>query len=340
MVAVEFRVVAQNIQGLMREFRLIKEAIKNFDLDLTGLVVLTEAASGNYVWTPIIAALSGAKVYAFSKDSRYGRFDQVKKMTNDLANKLNILNNLLVIDHLTPKIIGSADIITNTGFLRPLNREKLQYCKEKVVIPLMYESWEFRDTDIEIDYCKQKGIPVYGTNESDERVKTIEYLGMVAKKALLINNIEVFSSRVAILGVGKFANAIYDSLNKETEFCEIWSSKRDIKKIDKLDALIIADHETETSYLGQDSLITIDDLHEQNPDITIIHVSGKIDKNIILKNNLKLFPHNIAPYKWMSLTTDFVGPKPLIDLHTAGLKVVEVALYDRDGINKTLLQVI
>ena len=53
--------------------RLIKgiiKAIEKFELSLMDKVVLTEAATGNYVVTLVIAAVAGAKkVYAFTKDS-------------------------------------------------------------------------------------------------------------------------------------------------------------------------------------------------------------------------------------------------------------------------------
>ena len=52
--------------------RLIKgiiRIIKKFELDLTDKAVLTEAATGNYVVIPVIAAVAGAKkVYALTKN--------------------------------------------------------------------------------------------------------------------------------------------------------------------------------------------------------------------------------------------------------------------------------
>lgn len=308
----------------MREFRLVNEAIGKFELDLHGITVLTEAASGNYVWTPIIAALAGAKVYAFSKNSKFATFAQVREWTFRLSEMLFVSNRVHVIDHLSEDILSSADIITNTGFLRPLNQDKLKFCKSTAVIPLMYETWEFRTDDIDLNYCKKRKIPVLGTNESDNRLGTIEYLGAIAKKALLLHDIEVFKSKIAILGFGKFANAVLKSLSQDAEFVEIWSKRDDIKRINELDALVIADHQTERVHIGSDGLINPTDLKEKNKHILIVHISGVVDKEEIEENDLLMFPQEIAKPKWMSLTADFVGPKPVIDLHTAGLKVGEL----------------
>ncbi len=307
----------------MREFRLIKEAIKNFELNLSGITVLTEAASGNFVWTPIIAALSGAKVLAYSKDSKYASYREVKEMTEYYARQLFIENNLTVINVLNKEVISSADIITNNGFLRPLNKKILQYCKKNVVIALMYEAWEFRNSDLDIKYCTKNGIPVLGTNEADSRLKTIEYLGAVVKKALYLNNIEIFKSNICILGYGKFAKVIYNSLKEECDYLEIWHDRFELNIISKLDALVVADHETNQLYIGNQGLIPIDQIKKLNPDILIIHISGNIELDDLKQSCIKYFPKVIAKPKWMSLTTDFTGPKPVIDLHTAGLKVGE-----------------
>ena len=48
--------------------KLIINSIKKFELNLKNLTVLTEAATGNFKVTAVIAALAGAKVIAFTKN--------------------------------------------------------------------------------------------------------------------------------------------------------------------------------------------------------------------------------------------------------------------------------
>ena len=92
----------------------IEDAIDRLELDLSGKVVLTEAATGAYIVTPVIAALAGAEVYAFTKDTRYGTVADVTKQTNELVDLfINKKPSLTIIDKLTPEIIGKAYIITN-----------------------------------------------------------------------------------------------------------------------------------------------------------------------------------------------------------------------------------
>src|SRR5690242_80467 len=89
--------------------------VEALGLNLQGKTVLTEAASGAYVVTPLLAAIAGAKVYAFTRTTRYGTVDEIfantKKLIADCTSrKLDIT----LVDELTPEIIAEADVITNS----------------------------------------------------------------------------------------------------------------------------------------------------------------------------------------------------------------------------------
>ena len=56
--------------------KLVRQ-VKALQLNLKGKTVLTEAATGAYIVTPLIAALAGARVFAFSKTTRYGTVEDV-----------------------------------------------------------------------------------------------------------------------------------------------------------------------------------------------------------------------------------------------------------------------
>ena len=49
------------IANPLRVVKLIRDTIEFLKLDLSGLVVLTEAASGPFVVTPVVAAAAGAE---------------------------------------------------------------------------------------------------------------------------------------------------------------------------------------------------------------------------------------------------------------------------------------
>ena len=49
--------------------RSLGEAIRRCELDLSGARLLTEAATGAYVVTPVLAAEAGAEVWAVARES-------------------------------------------------------------------------------------------------------------------------------------------------------------------------------------------------------------------------------------------------------------------------------
>lgn len=317
----------------MREFRLVRQAIDNFSLNLRGLTVLTEAANGNFVWTALIAAQAGGDVIAFGRDSIHGSFDQARNRTMTIAQELGVLHRIRIVDNLHPHDIGQADIVTNTGFLRPLDKKKLSHCKKAVAIPLMWETWEFREQDLDLTYCFQQQIPVLGTNENHSELKTMAYVGLAAKKLLLESGVEIHQSAIGLVGQGKFGREILKSLTRDSAKVRVISrfSKNELAFLRNADALVIADHETDQLHIGPKGSISGKRLKEANPDLVVIHISGGVDAEDLRNEFPLLFPKRIAPIGSMSVTTDYVGPKPVIDLHTAGLKVGEELIRARLG---------
>ena len=157
---------------LTRLETLIKDSIKVMDLDLSGLNVLTEAASGNFVSTCLIAAMANAnKVIAVTKDSSYGSANQVIDFCQNNANSLSI-NNIEFTDQPPHEVAKGINIVTNLGFVRPINKQLIDELPSNAVISLMWEPWELREEDIDVNYCVSKDIPVIGTNERDTRLNT------------------------------------------------------------------------------------------------------------------------------------------------------------------------
>ena len=66
-------------------------------LDLAGATVLTEAATGAYVVTPVLAALGGAGVVnAVTRATRFGSVDEVAEQTRELADLLGVADRITI----------------------------------------------------------------------------------------------------------------------------------------------------------------------------------------------------------------------------------------------------
>lgn len=300
--------------------------------------MLTEAATGNYSLTPLIAAFAGAdKVYAMTRDSRYATAAEASEQVMNLAEKWNLAKKIEVLFTRNDPRIGKADIVTNLGFVRPLNAALLTQLKPTAVIPLMWETWEFRPEDIDLDTCRQLKLPVLGTNEHHESLQIFGYIGHLALKCLYHLEIEVFRSTIVVLGSGEFADIVIDTLRSaDAEVIPLDTSKVGILKTDharsslrSADGLVVVEHHHYRCLIGPTGEMLPSELFAINPALAVAHISGGVDRDSLLSAGIKCFPAWFAPPGYMSIATDYLGPKPLIDLHTAGLKVGELAARAR-----------
>jgi len=114
-----------------RTEKIVRKCIKELNLDLPGFTVLTEAASGNYIATPLVAATAGAaKTIAIAKDSKYGKADDVAKSLLFSVSSFGVeRDSIEIVKSLSPETIGKVDIVTNLGFVRPINKHFISRLK-------------------------------------------------------------------------------------------------------------------------------------------------------------------------------------------------------------------
>lgn len=328
----------KEIKNYGRTFRLIEKSINLFGLRLDNLIVLTEAASGYYSLTPIIAAMAGAKkVFAITNDSRYAPKEEVKRTTDGLAKRAKVDGKIEVIFEKRPGIIRQADIITNLGFVRPINKEMIGYMKKTAVIPLMFETWEYREEDLNLAECRRKEIAVLGTNERAKELEIFGYIGYLAMKLAFELDIEVFRSKIAVIGggyfgentVSAFTNAGAEVINFRMAEGDKLFDERVKNELTDCDLIIFVEHQSRDLIFGEGGQLTTSELLEINPGISIVHIAGEVDKESIVKAQIPCRPAQLASSGYMSVATDYLGPRPIIDLHTAGLKVGELLVRAR-----------
>ena len=337
----------QKITNLPRFITLIKKSIRKLELNLDGLVVLTEAASGNYVCTPIIAALAGAKeVKAFSVDSKYGSSKDIFENTAYLSKVFGIGDRIEFIESLdNVGVIETIDIVTNLGPLRPIKKDFIKRLKKTAVIPLMREPWEFRDGEIDLKFCKKKEIIVLGTNENHPDLLIFDYLGPLCSKKLFDLNIEILNSKIVVIGGGVFGlniakylvnlgskvkiicdegKTVVDELGAE-KIGVLKSREISISKIKNCDAIVVLSYPNKTEMIGPDGIIDIDSIESLAPTASIIQFKGNVNRKSIERSKIPILPEKAPNPGHMSWTLNDLGPKPVIDLHTAGLKVGEIS---------------
>jgi len=296
------------------------DSVRKFDLDLSGKTVLTEAATGNYVVTPLLAACAGATVLAYTKDSHYGSVKEVVRQTQAFAKALGVEHRINVVTDIQKLDLQDMDVVTNTGFLRPIHADFIQRLSPECVIPLMWEPWEFRPDELDLAACYAKGIKVYGTNESDTRVRTMEYLGFVVLSLMLAHKRSPFgSNKVLLVGSERFVAPSLKVLARNGYRIESLTDYDAPKpNVGDFDVVVIMEHERNIRVVApQNAFIEQEEIRD---DALVIHICGDVSFD---RARFSHQPEKPSPFGYMSYTADYADSQAVIDLHAAGLCVAQ-----------------
>ena len=318
--------------NIKRIEKLIGNAIDRYNLDLSGLTVFTEAASGNYVVTPLIAALAGSdQVFAITRNSKHGTAADVQNFTLELAQKWGVGDRVEVVFDKIPSMLSQVDIVTNLGFVRPIDKRMIAHLKPTAVLPLMWETWEFREADLDLSECRCKGIMVLGTNEREVTLNLFTYVGYLAVKLAFELEIEIYRSRIVVVGSGSFGESsvkVFDKLEADIKYIDLSAGNSLETESAKAmlrdaDLVVLVEHHSRACLIDSEGQITVDELLMLSPHLSIVHIAGNINREEIDSVAIPCVPQKSAAPSHMSVATDYLGPKPVIALHTAGLKVGE-----------------
>jgi len=307
---------------------LMHAAIARCRLDLSGTVVLTEGASGSYVVTPILAAMAGAdQVYAVSRTTKYGTFDEISANTQRLAKLAGVESRLKIITQKTRELVKQADIITNSGHVRPIDAETVSWMKPGAVVPLMYEAWEFREADLDLSACQRHGIRVAGTNERHPAVEVFRFLGDMSLKLLLDMGVALSCSRILVLCDNDFAPFIERGLAGAGANVTLFDALHRTTSEGLFDAVIVA-----LKPQG-DPVITAADaavIAERWPGAALGQLWGDVDRRALEMAGVSIWPASPPAPGHMGVLPSDVGPEPVVRLQSGGLKVGEVLLRSTD----------
>lgn len=319
------------IGTLTRLSKLISKAIERLSLDLSGLVVYTEAATGYFSITAPLAAKAGAeKVFALAQPWKGLSADEVSCETKKLADYLNVGKRINLITKRSITDFSEADIVTNLGFVRPIDKDIVMALKQTAVISYMREPWEIRLQDVDLSACRERGIPVFATNESHPDVGVFDTCGLLAAKLLFEAGIEINGTFIIIVSSDRFGPVIKDCLTKlGAGVCLLTSPSHEsfLETLPKADALVIADFTAKKMLLGQGGLIEPAVLAQHAPGLPVIAFAGGVDGISTSNAGLRCIPEEGCAVGRMGRTLAYIGPSPVINLHAAGLKVGSAAAY-------------
>ncbi|MBC7947911.1 MAG: hypothetical protein H7Y42_08535 [Chitinophagaceae bacterium] len=325
--------------------KLLKR-VEALGLDLRGKTVLTEAASGAYIVTPFLAAMAGAKVYAFTKTTRYGTVEEIFRNTRELIEQCTTHKlDITLIEELTPEIIAQADIITNSGHLRPLNEEKLKHAKDGAVIPLMYEAWEWRDADMDIEYIRKRGFKIGATNERHPEIDVFNYLGDMAVKQIFDAGTCPYKNKFVLICNNDFGPFIAKVLAKICDGLAVIDKNENKEKyhLDNVEwignfpevkipapykdaeAVIFTAYPFDQDWIGENTPLSIEQIKSEFTDPYILRYAGDVDPKVLDKEGVRYFPAKVHSGH-MGILPSAIGYDPIIRLQAGGLKAGEALL--------------
>jgi len=284
-----------------------------------------------------------AKIYAVAKTGRYGTRAEAFRQTEVLADHAGVGAKIEFAAKATHQMLGEADLITNSGHVRPLNAAKIARMKPSAVIALMYEAWEFRSGDLDLEACRKKGIRVMAVNERHPAVDVFGFLGVMAMKQLLDAGISVYKSRILLLSDNDFAPEIMKALTRAGAGVDMrseWKSS-DISGA-VYDAVLLAMRPRRQLTLAAPAVRRIG---IRWPGAILVQFFGDVDRAACRDVSVGVWPPEEPPRGHMGILPSDIGPEAVIRLQTGGLKAAEIAFktgrtdraYGRDiaGVNKT-----
>lgn len=328
--------------------QIIYKLIKKYNLNLKGLNILTEAASGPYLLNPFVAIAAGAnKVICKSKSTQFGSAEEIKKSILNIAEEMKCTEKIIVTDVLEESEFQCVDIITNSGHLRPITKDQIRWLKNTAVIPLMWEPWEFHNGYLDINACKENDILVMGTNESEPPCDMRNYGAAFGLKLLFETGLEVAGNRVVLLGstqtlcspikeaiINLGGDVIWFSSNSLGD-CQYPELRKYLTENAKdIDGILFAEHFYPDELMNHNIGLNFLDLCKLNPNLKIAISCGNVNVNELISSGLHYFPKKIEPFGYMSYQSYHLGSLPVLDLFAAGLKVGEVMARARlSGLN-------
>lgn len=296
-------------------------AIDRCQLDLNGLTVLTEAANGPYVVTPVLAALAGADVQALAASTSYATAAELAAVTRELAGLAHVSDRIEIVAGRDAADIGAADIVTNSGQVRPIDAAMIAGLKPGCVIPLMYESWEYRASDLDLEACGKHGVLVAGTNEQHPAVDVFSYLGQLAIKQLHDAGIAVRGTRITLLCDNSFGPYIERELrHNEATVTSVTALTAEVLA-PYCDAVIVA------MLPGDEFVLTAAEaklIAATVPDTVVVQYWGDVDRAALAEDRLEVWPPAAPKSGHMGVLPSAVGPEAVVRLQSGGLKVGEV----------------
>jgi hypothetical protein len=320
----------------------LQHIIQDLNIQLKDECVLTEAASGAYACTPALAALAGAEVHAFARDSKYGSARECMNEVQVLSELCGVSNRIHFHTEKNEMPWERATVVTNSGALRPLDSTILERISPSCRIPLMFEAWEFRSQDLDLDYCKLKRIRVAGTNERHAQVDVFGYLGDMVVRLIQDSKQTPYRNKFIVVSNNDFtpylckplvnmsaAVGVYCPLEYKSEIENLgatylgdWNATEIPNEWKSASAVIYTGSPFSENLWGTFPLLNFEVWKSLNSPL-LLRFAGDVREADLFQHEINFHPENV-PAGHMGILPSAIGWDPIIRLQAGSLKVAEL----------------
>jgi len=151
------------------------------------------------------------------------------------------------------------------------------------------------------------------------------YAGHLCLKMLFAAQIEVHQSKIIVVSGDKFGATIARRLISAGAAVSLAPTLRNVavQELAHTDALVVADYCRLDPIVGAGGDLTAAELTQAAPALTVIQVAGRLDVAGLQAGGIVVYPGIELASHRMGMTLASLGPKPVVALHGAGLKVGE-----------------
>ena len=133
------------------------------------------------------------------RDSRHGSRSAAFGQVGELARDLGVADRIRFATTIDEELFADADVITNSGHLRPIDGRIVSWCRPGAAVALMYEPWELRPGEVDLRRAVSAGCRWPVPNEHHPSIDVFAYSGVMAARLLLEAGIPVYRTTVLLL---------------------------------------------------------------------------------------------------------------------------------------------
>ncbi len=294
-----------------------------YSLNLNNYNVLVPMIKQEPMLLGMIAGMAGANnIYMFDPGLN------INKNHEPLSNESDF--NIKFIGSISEDVLSGLNIILKNSEI-PIKEEKMKFFSKKdSVISMFPENLDFLNTKtIDMDAADKNHLSIIGLDPQDSQLGLYRHFSHIIIKRCHSLGIDVFKSRILLVGNGDFLNCALGLLKSTGAVVYVCNTNASydqsyiLKHLKNLDAIIVMDYpQTAPQIIGSQGLISICDIVDMCPLVKLIHVCGKIEATSINLGNINCFPEKITRDS-INLSSEELGERGIAEIAAASLKIAE-----------------